>query len=424
MSRFVLPVAASTVLVGSISIATVLTGPSSVAGPTPYGYCPAARHLIGSSTSWRKHSLAPGVSLAEAKVDDDRQPLKVRVVRVNLGRPTTAVAPLHHALTSRHRLTKLAKRPHLVAATNGMYFNVDLGAPTVPFIGRGGPLVLSRTHAEVAGISVNGRAQDGRAWLVGHVDSVAGRHRLGAVNDVIPPSGLSVYTPTWGAAKVPLPLFAKSQAIRAGHLVGPAARRRRVPRHGELLIATSAAAVKWLDALRSGSPVSVAYHAKTNAPHRFSQAYGVGTQVVASAHHIKGGLYCRRSEIYAARTDIAWSDHGRRLILATVVSPRGSERAGVDENQMSQIMVKLGANRSYALDGGGSTELVARLPHQHKLSIRTWRHGYRERAIPVGVGVYSLPKSEVATKHQPHHKHHKKHPKKGGLGGLLPPVVP
>jgi hypothetical protein len=152
---------------------------------------------------------------------------------------------------------------------------------------------------------------------------------------------------------------------------------------------------------------------------------------VAAAHHVRTGLYCRRSEILAARTDFAWSDHGKRLILATVKSPHGSSNYGVDENQMSQVMVALGAARSYALDGGGSTELVARLHHRHKLSIRTKRHGEAERRIPIGVGVYSLPKSQVAKhrKHGHHHKQpapapHRKHhkPKHKGLLGVLPPI--
>lgn len=424
----------SSVLVGALAVsAAVGTAPSS-ARPQAYGYCPPAKHLIGSETKWHRHRLAPGVSLAEAHVGSGSHRLKVNVVRAHLGRRTVRVRPLHHGLTTRRPLSHLARRRHLVAATNGMYFSFAYGAPTVPFIGRTGPLVLSRHHAMVAGIGVNGRAQDGHAWFTGHVTSARGRHRLRAINDVTPPHGLSLYTSAWGATKVPLPPHARSRALRHGR-VGPIGARRRVPKQGELLLATNAASVAWLHRLPHSSPASTSYRAKTDAPHPFTQAYGVGTQVVASAHHIKTGLYCRRGAIFAARTDIAWSDHGRRLILATVKSPLGSSNYGVDENQMSQVMVRLGAERSYALDGGGSTELVARLHGQHKLSIRTTRHGEAERRIPIGVGVYSLPKSQVAKHHKHHHQHHqhkpqpkhprhKKHhkPKHKGLLGVLPPL--
>jgi hypothetical protein len=307
-----------------------------------------------------------------------------------------------------------------------MYFNYAYGAPTVPFISRGRPMVLSRHHSTVAGIGTNGRAEDGHAWFKGRVKSQKGGHALLAINDVTPPRGLSLYTSDWGTTKVPLPPHARTRLVRHGRF-GPIGTHRRVRGgHGALLLGSSRGAVAWLHAVRRHRPATLTYRARTDAPHPFTQAYGVGTQVVAAGHHVKTGLYCRRSEILAARTDFAWSDRGKRLILATVKSPHGSSNYGVDENQMSQVMVALGAARSYALDGGGSTELVARLHHRHKLSIRTRRHGEAERRIPVGIGVYSLPKSQVAPHHKHHHKQpgtpHRKHHKHKGLLGVLPPI--
>ena len=42
----------------------------------------------------------------------------------------------------------------------------------------------------------------------------------------------------------------------------------------------------------------------------------------------------------------------------------------------------------YTLDGGTSTEMVARLPgHPNKLTLETAPHGNRQRPIPVGIGV-------------------------------------
>jgi hypothetical protein len=260
---------------------------------------------------------------------------------------------------------------------------------------------------------------------------VHGRHGLGAINEVTPPRGLSLYTSAWGPGRVPLSRFARSRSLPHGRRVGSMGRHHRVPKHGDLLVASTHSAISWLHRLPRHSPVTVAYHAHTDTPYGFAQAYGVGTQVVAAARHIRSGLYCRKSEIYAARTDFAWTDHGHHLILATVVSPRRGDSDGVDENQMSEIMVHLGASRSYALDGGGSTELVARLHHSHKLSIRTHRAGIHERRIPLGIGVYSLPKSQIRKRVVPHHadhhpvrKHHhkpRKHKRKGVLG-ILPPL--
>jgi hypothetical protein len=403
---------------------------ASSAQPGGYGFCPPARRLISPSTDWHRHRLAPGISLAETMTPTPRGRLKVAVVRVRLGRHDddhrrATVSPVHQALTTRRPLSRMATRRHLVAATNGGYFSLAVGAPTEALIGRGGPLILSRHHARVAGIGTDGRARDAHVWLSGHVRTAHGRHRLGALNEVTPPRGLSLYTSAWGSRPVAMPRHARSRVVHGDHVTSPVKRRLHVPRHGDLLVATTRSSVRWLHSLRRSIPLEVSYRAKTNAPVPFTQAYAVGTRVVASAHHVRNGLYCRRGEIYAARTDIAWTDHGRTLMLATVNSPRGSDNYGVDENQMSQVMVRLGADRSYALDGGGSTELIARLPGHHGLSIRTHRRFEHERPIPVGIGVYSMPVRHPAKHHTParHHKHHKRHgPKQptGPLGGLIP----
>jgi Phosphodiester glycosidase len=410
------------VLGGSLVASVVVGTTSSSARPQEYGYCPPAKHLVGPETNWHRHALAPGVSLSETRVVRGPQRLEVNVVRAQLDRRTVRVHPLHHAMTTRRPLSRMARRKHLVAAANGVYFSFAYGAPTVPFIDASGPVVLSRHRTMVAGIGANGRAEDGHAWFTGRVRSARGGHRLLAINDVTPPPGLSLYTSGWGRKATPLPSGARTRPIHHGR-VGRLGSHHRVTPHGDLLLATTGGAVSWLRSLHHRSAVSLTYHARTDAPRPFRQAYGVGTRVVAQPHHVRSGLYCRRSEIYAARTDIAWRDNGRQLILATVESPRGSENHGVDENQMSQVMVQLGAERSYALDGGGSTELLARLHHQ--LSNRTRRAGEQERRIPLGIGVYSLPNSQVSKsgKHGHSHKHHHKHHKpKKGLLGVLPPL--
>lgn len=408
------------VTVGAL-VASVLVGPTpTLAGSPDYRFCPPAKHLLKSRTHFRHHTLGPGVRLAEAHLGHHHHRLELSVVRVNLHNRHSAVAPLHHAITSRHRLSKLARRPHLLAATNGTYFNFAFGAPTVPFVSHRKPVVLSRQHERVAGISVRQRAQDGFVWLVGRVSGGAADHRIAALNDVTPPAGLSLYTPTWGGKKVPLRLLSKTLVIHHGGVPAQVGTHRRVPPKGVLLVGSTPGAIAALYQLSRAGEADIRYHVNTDAPHDFQQAYGVGTQVVASAHHVRSGLYCSIDEVYAARTDFAWRHHGHQLILATIESPRGSEHYGVDENQMSQIMVALGAARSFALDGGGSTELVARLPGQHKLTIRTPRRKGHERPIPLGVGVYSLPAPAPRHKHhQHHHAAPSHHHKKCLLGALL-----
>jgi hypothetical protein len=413
-------VAAALVAAGVVATALVIAPVKHAVAGEPYSYCPPAGNLVTSNTEWHHHRLAPGVTLTTATLRPGPHRLRINVVRANLARRRVAVSPLHTRLTHRHRLSTLAKQPHLVAATNGMYFNFTFGSPTVPLMGARGPLVLSTEHEKVAGIGADGRARDGHAWLVGSAITSQGvRERLVGINEIDPPPGLSIYTSAWGTHKVPRPPFSRALVVRHGRPIPHTGHHRHVPARGILLVANNLGALGWMDSLRPSSTIDISYHAKTNTHHPFRQAYGVGTRVVASPNHVRGGLYCNKHEIYAARTDIAWADHGRQLILATVASPKGGKRAGVDENQMSEIMVDLGAERSYALDGGGSTDMVARVGHHALAPISPLPKG-KERPIPVGVGVFSLPKSAVRHHHGKHHhgKHHKpKH--KCVLGVLL-----
>jgi hypothetical protein len=377
------------------------------AGPLGSGSCPPAVHLVGRGTHWNHRRLAPGVTLARTRVMGGRGLIDVDVVRADLRRRSVRVAPLRHALPTLHRLTALSKHRHLVASTNGPYFNVSSGGPKVPVITGRHAVVLSTTPEPVAGIGVDRRAEDGDVWLTGGVRDGRASYPLSGLNVAWPVSGgLTVYGPAWGRHRVPLPSGARSRAVRRGRLVTRAGRRDVPPPGGDLLVARGSRAVDWLRSLPGRSRVRVRSRLHTDAPRRFAQAYGVGTQTVARRGHLLTGLYCADGERYAARTSIAWTHHGHTLMLVTVESPRGSDFYGVDENQMSGLLVALGAERAFALDGGASTELVARLRvhirrrHHHHVHVIVRKrlvlavHPPRSpgRAIPLGIGIYSQPR--------------------------------
>jgi hypothetical protein len=194
-------------------------------------------------------------------------------------------------------------------------------------------------------------------------------------------------------------------------IVTPTRRQRWQPKGGQLVVARGADAVQWLANLPRGTSITVSRRVATDAPVPFSQAYGVGTQTVENPGEVLDGLYCRANEKYAARTAIAWKPGGRKLMLVAVESPRAADHYGLDENQMSGLLVSLGAARGFALDGGGSTSLVARMKvhltrhlkrhvrgrvvrrvvHKtvRRLVLRVHPRGSIGREIPVGIGIYS-----------------------------------
>jgi len=334
---------------------------------------------------WARHRLAPGVVLDEVNVSDSRGVVPVHVVVADLGNRDVGLTSLHRSLASRSVLTSLANRRRVVAAVNGMYFSFAYGAPVVPFIEHGRAQVLTTRPQQVVGLA--GRSpQAGLVWLAGAVRVGTQRTPLVAVNSPTVHRGLAVYTSAWGSRPVPIWHSSRSRQARDGRVLTVLGRRRTIARGGWLLVATGASAVHWLRNAHKGQPVGMSRQIETDAPKAFTQAYGVGTHLVAAPFQTLPDRYCRAGSVEVARTAIGWA-FGRYLVLVVVGNPRRKHQHGLDENQMSGLLASFGASQAYALDGGGSSEMVARLGRHRRLSIRNAPSDGRQRAIPIGLGV-------------------------------------
>jgi hypothetical protein len=355
-----------------------------------YDFCPPARTNANTQLVLHRHAVAPGVSIDRTTMRSTKGKVEVRVLRVDLTHPGVRLVSLHRKLSSPHVLTTLAADRHIVAATNGMYFSLSYGAPVYPFIAHGRPIVLSTHPMKVAGVGVNRRAEEANAWLAGSVRSDAAVMALAALN-LTPPQGLSAFTSVWGSGRVPLPSDARTRQVSHGRIATATGHYRKVPKGGALLVARGHVAKRWLRALAKHAPVTIHRHVETDAPVRFQDAFGVGTRTVAHADQTSTHLYCGRSEALAARTSIAWSRSRSTLLLVTAESPHGPDHYGLDENQMSALLVHLRAAGGYALDGGTSTEMIARTGSHDRLVLEAAPHGHGQRAIPVGVGITYRP---------------------------------
>jgi hypothetical protein len=302
-----------------------------------------------------------------------------------------SLEPLHRSLDVDHTLTSLASQPGLAAATNGMYFDYPSGPPVVPYIRSGRGRVFETAHQPVAGIGRDGRLEAGDVWLVGSVTDRFGRRKLVALNEVNPPHGLTLYTGSWGARPVPFGPHARSLVVHAGVAGARASTIRRVGPGRQLLVANGAAATQWIETIHARQAISIATKVGTTASAPFVEAFGTGTKLVAQAGHARTDLYCRSSALFVPRTSIGWTTGGTMLILVVVSVRDGTHEHGLDENQMSDLLVELGAAKAFALDGGGSSEMVTRRVGTHSLVIRGEAANSHQRPMPVGVGVFAQP---------------------------------
>jgi hypothetical protein len=356
--------------------------------------CPAAESLV-PNTHWTNRTLAAGVVMSAGTAHDAKGSVNIHVLRVNLNNPRVRVEPLLGKLAERRPLSVLAQRhAHLVAATNTGYFDFISGAPTEPLIVGGKPLVLSKRHELVVGIGHNGRFEAGKVWLSSAAVAAGKPQQVVAVNETHPPSGLGVFTSSWGGARVPGGWSTTLRGV-THNLIDILTRSRRattVPGGGYLLQGRGAPASSWLSALSAGTKVSLAATVKTTAAEPFVQAYGVGAQLVAKSGVVKTGFTCNSANTkQPARTAIGWTDGGRDVVIAVVADHLGTSMHGLDEDQMSKLMVQLGVSQAYAFDGSGSTELLAKLPGAVSLTLQNYPADGAERPMPLGLGITVSP---------------------------------
>jgi hypothetical protein len=368
--------------------ATPLLAPAPPALAEARHGCPKAESLV-PHTKFRHHTLAPGISLTEGNAHDGRGTVDIRVLRVRLTHQHVAVRPLRHSLTERLRLSTLAAHhKHLVAATNTGYFDFYTGDPNGPLVTSRKPVIASTTHQRVVGIATNGRAEGGELWL--DMQAVADRivETVNGINELNPPTGVSVYTPTWGRRSIQTD-GALTRKVARSHRLGAVGKSRRAPSSGFLLVARGTAAQLWLRALPTGTRLTLRGGVRTDAAKPFRQAYGTGAQIVTAPGRVTTGFSCDSANTRTpARTAIGYADGGKKLIVAIVADHPGTTTHGLDLDQMSKLMVQLGAGRAWVFDGSGSSELLAKLPHSKRLTLRNYPADGEERPMPLGLGIF------------------------------------
>jgi hypothetical protein len=384
--------------VAGLSASLLVAAPAAAAGHSARRSCPQAESLVPQA-HLRTHTLAKGIRLSSGVAKDRAGQVVIHVLRVDMASRHVRVKPLVRHLAERSPLSSLAAhRHHLVAATNTGYFDFRTGAPVGPFISGGTAVMLSKRHEHVAGLGTNGRVEGGEVWLSGHLTSGSSTHPLASINELRPPAGLGIYTPAWGDE---VGVRGESRPVVSGvvgslsggggnHGGGRSGGDVSIPAHGELLVATSRSAQKWLDGLHTGATVTRSVTIETSAPVAFTQAYGVGTQIVEKTGHPITGLSCDSANTRTpARTAVGYAKGGRQLILVTVDDHPGTTTHGLDEDQMSKLLVQLGASSAYAFDGSGSTELLARKRGASAPTLRTHPADGVERPMPLGLGIYT-----------------------------------
>jgi hypothetical protein len=265
--------------------------------------------------------------------------------------------------TSRTPSAYLSSARTPVVMVNGGVFDAARGAlPLLPQMVGGRVTKARYVHEAVITVGPDGTSSPDHLWLSGAATAAGRAVGLTGLNwQSVTGTGLNAYTSAWGPQRRPygtvdVVVYAgKVAAVRTGTARGAA------PRPGQTILTAAGANGSWLSHLRVGTPLTVSYRAVTDARHPVRDAVGRGARYVLHGA-VQGGACLSRDELLRPRTAVGWRANGD--LVAVAVSGRalvnGVRYGGATVHQMADYLHLLGCVEATALDGGGSTTLLAR----------------------------------------------------------------
>ncbi|KOV75287.1 hypothetical protein ADL02_35520 [Streptomyces sp. NRRL WC-3723] len=384
---------------------------AALAGAAPAGAAPAGRRL------------APGVTYRQFDIDAAAGTARAHLLTVDLADPHVHVDLLYPgAVAARATVSRLANSSGAVAGVNGDFFNITetqhpgvdaTGAAVGPAVADGqvlkaavpkgqrfGPaLPPGTTTRDVFGVGTDRRARLDRLSLSGSVGTPEGRLSLKGLNQyALPVDSVGAFTARWGSASrvravcgtdteraAPCSDDTYEVKVRGGRVVSAtdAPGSGSIPADTTVLLGREEGA-RQLRKLSVGDPVDVT-HTLVAASSGVPYTFAIGGFPILRDGSPLSGLDDRTS---AVRTVVGYKGGGRQMLLLAL-DGSANYRGGLTVAEEAETMRSLGATAAFNLDGGGSTEMVARDTGAASVTVRNHPSGGAERPVPNGVGVFS-----------------------------------
>ncbi|WP_377273047.1 phosphodiester glycosidase family protein [Peterkaempfera sp. SMS 1(5)a] len=341
--------------------------------------------------------VAPGIALTSFDIFGRTGWMRVHVLNADLGTESVTVDLIADKVSEARPLARATDAQHAVAAVNGDYFDItETFAAEGPEIQDGRLRKGTSRPATVAAVGADRVARLADLVITGAV-TVAGTSRpLAALNSAaVPADGIAVFTPLWGSGHRTLiqdPGPYTELVVSGGRVtaVNGQLTDTGVPDDGMVVVGRGAAASQ-LATARPGDTVSVAFAPQSDAASTLRMALGSGSVLVRNGTAIDFPPDTG-NDAPKPRTAIGWLNGGHRLLLVAV-DGSANFSAGLGFDDMAALLVRLGATDAFMLDGGGSTELVARRPGDAGVGVVNTPSDGSERPVPNGVGLFARPGS-------------------------------
>jgi Phosphodiester glycosidase len=349
--------------------------------------------------------VARGVTLVTEVLQTVAGPEQISMLNIDLTNSDVRlgiVQAYNRLINPAKTLSAMADQAGAVAGINGDFFdihttNVPIGEEVI-----NGHLLHSPNPHDYAvlGVTSSGQVTIGHEDFSGSVIDGSASYRLFSVNHYseINNGRLVLFTPDLGepdfiggdpvAIIQPVADSSSSFIVRSvysGTAWLPALSGL------DALVASGDAAYWLTNTLHPGDHIKLIEHIAPD-PDLF-QAIGGGPQVVMDGAYYFDPYQPAPGEdfIRNPQTAVGVTKDGTHMILAIFdgrySGPRRSR--GMTHAEVASFMIAQGCYNAMLFDSGGSSEMVARLPGDHSVSVINWPSGGHERPVANGLFIYS-----------------------------------
>jgi exopolysaccharide biosynthesis protein len=404
------------------AVATAGTTPGTTPGAAPgttAGTTPGAAHsrswlpstpanwpLVVDETSTPTQTITSGVTEYSQTIDTVQGRQHTQVMNVDLGNPNVAVAAVeagNEVIDPADETVKsMGTRTGAVAGINGGYFDINAtGQPTGGSVVDGEIMKSPPTgfNAELSVLS-NGTMSIGQENFSGTITDGTASEPLTSLNIPSDAAAGKVTEVTSALASSAQKLSASATLV-TGTVTGPQDAQQltvtavetgvttlAIPAAGTEDLVGSGAGGTWLSGdIHVGDTLSISQGLGPNA--------NVTSLVTAATQLIKDGAAYddptgQPPSGTNPETAVGISEDGKHAIFVTLDGRLGESTAvGVTPAQVTGYLLAHGAYNAVLLDGGGSTEIDARIPGTSGLSVLNTPSDGSERPVANGIFVYS-----------------------------------
>lgn len=302
-------------------------------------------------------------------------------------------------------VSQMAAARGAVAAINGDYFDINNSGAALGVAVDDGTLLKSASPGRERAVAIgsDGVGRLAQIFLEGSVSWEVSTGSTGEPSTTeipvsglnvtaVPAGGVAVYDAGWGSFTRARPLGAGEQGVEVRVDADGTVTAVGQPTGGQLpdgtraVVARPGAAADALATLAPGAHVDLSYGLREDAGD-VAVAIGGGVEdplledgevTSATGDHV---------ELRHPRTAVGFDESGTRAYFV-VVDGRQTHSIGMNLYELGELMSQLGADDAINLDGGGSSEMVARIPGDAGTTILNSPSDGYERSDANGLGLF------------------------------------